>query len=184
MCFLQSLAGKELPQTRAWTFIRMSHFGVKKAWPAASVARLSACTAVVLLVLWRFVTTPTTSNKSLAQHIDKNPTGCGQHFTRMEPKDQGESQSTIPPRKVVLVSREHECHTPSDQVNRQRRRQQNDAAQVRHRNKRDRFLHETLRSIDSLKEELKQTKTQRDYFRLMYENLETQLLEIRRQASL
>lgn len=68
-------------------------------------------------------------------------------------------------------------------MGKQRRRQQNRAAQVRHRDKRNRFLHETLRNLEALNEELKQTKAQRDYFRTMYESLENQMVEIRSRSS-
>ncbi|KIW70369.1 hypothetical protein PV04_02643 [Phialophora macrospora] len=72
---------------------------------------------------------------------------------------------------------------PAMPTRKERRRQQNRAAQVRHRDKRNRFLHETLRNFEALNEELKQTKAQRDYFRLMYEDLETQMTEMRSQSS-
>ena len=65
----------------------------------------------------------------------------------------------------------------------QRRRQQNRAAQVRHRDKRNRFLHDTLINIESLHEELKQTRAQRDYFRLMCAGLEGEVVLLRSQAS-
>lgn len=53
---------------------------------------------------------------------------------------------------------------------------------MRHRNKRNRFLHDTLHKIEALNNELKLARAQKEYFRLLYEGLETQMLEIRRQA--
>jgi hypothetical protein len=40
-----------------------------------------------------------------------------------------------------------------------------------------------MRNFEALNEELKQTRAQRDYFRLMYEELETQMMENRSQSS-
>ncbi|OAL39776.1 hypothetical protein AYO20_00688 [Fonsecaea nubica] len=107
---------------------------------------------------------PNSLGQSPTERSNWDPTDLDTRFTRLEPEGKEEPNPTAPTRK-------------------ERRRQQNRAAQVRHRNKRNRFLHETLRSIDSLSEELEHTRAQRDYFKLMYEDLETQLLEIRGQAN-
>ncbi|EXJ62055.1 hypothetical protein A1O7_02488 [Cladophialophora yegresii CBS 114405] len=85
-------------------------------------------------------------------------------FSTIEPQIREDSRPAVPTRK-------------------ERRRQQNRAAQVRHRDKRNRFLHETMRNVEAMNEELKQTRAQRDYFRLMYEDLETQMMEMKSQSS-
>ncbi|KIW87087.1 uncharacterized protein Z519_12384 [Cladophialophora bantiana CBS 173.52] len=80
---------------------------------------------------------------------------------------------------TVTAPHDQKDTKPPVSTRKERRRQQNRAAQYRHREKRNRFLRETLRSIEALNEELRQTRAQRDYFRLMYEGLETQMLEIK-----
>jgi phage shock protein A len=65
----------------------------------------------------------------------------------------------------------------------QRRREQNRVAQVRHRDKRNRFLHEVLRKIEALDKELQQTRSQRDHFRRMFEDLEHQVMQLQSQSS-
>ncbi|EXJ59499.1 uncharacterized protein A1O5_12124 [Cladophialophora psammophila CBS 110553] len=84
---------------------------------------------------------------------------------------------------TVTAPQDQKDTKPPVSTRKERRRQQNRAAQFRHREKRNRFLRETLRSIEALNEELRQTRAQRDYFRLMYEGLETQMLGIKSQSN-
>ncbi|KAJ9616492.1 hypothetical protein H2200_000211 [Cladophialophora chaetospira] len=107
----------------------------------------------------------------------------GDYF-QQPPTDQSHRTSTISESTFSTIEPQvREDLRPALPTRKERRRQQNRAAQVRHRDKRNRFLHETLRNIEAMNEELKQTRAQRDYFRMMYEDLETQMMQLRSQSS-
>ena len=61
----------------------------------------------------------------------------------------------------------------------QRRKQQNRIAQEKYREKHNRILNDALQKIKVLEAELVCVKAQREHFRLLYEDLETQMLEAR-----
>ena len=61
----------------------------------------------------------------------------------------------------------------------ERRKQQNRNAQEKYREKQGKVLKDALRRIEILDAELASVKSEREHFRALYENLETQLLEIR-----
>lgn len=52
-------------------------------------------------------------------------------------------------------------------------------AQEKYREKHNRILNDALEKIKALETELTNVKSQREHFRLLYEELETQLLDLR-----
>ena len=64
-------------------------------------------------------------------------------------------------------------------TNNERRKQQNRNAQEKYREKQNKVLKDAFRRIELLEAELASVKSEREHFRVLYENLETQLLELR-----